>query len=412
MKLIQLLMLGTLAVPGLTVAPLPSVQGPLRVSAAPAVRAAPPAVSASHAVARVVLRLPYRGAATKAAPPPATLGVFDNAEAGYQYARFAGTDWQGGIYFIDPVTSQASVLKRFDASGQFRESWKHLSPRLSSGVAVTRDGYIWADLYGRNEEYPGLPIAVYRSGQKDAVIDWRFELPHELEQKIHTALKDRGLVWKPGWIVTRLETGPDQVAIQFYGEALGDKKYRVLWVRMRSDGSQVLDVRVAETPPPYLAPDGTFWQYQTDLNLQTYRWSKAWLWEASKERGEPLIDREAKKEPWPDLLPLGDTNPPPLHVDGQGNVYLAWRRDELPNPPERRFQIMGKILTLPPAGLELERALVVLDRQRRVVSHVPWTSCLVYYGDRWVAPLPASGGYYRADFTEREARIWLHPLPK
>jgi hypothetical protein len=378
--------------------------------AQPGMKAPPaPHTPAGVHAGRVVLRLPYRGVVRSGAAKPSTVGMFDTGSQ-VHCPWFMGTDWHGNIYVLDPITPASSVLRCFDKGGQFREAWSPVSAWIGSGVSVTRDSYIWTGLEGDTENYSGLPIAVYRSGRKDPVVDWRYQLPDELQQKISSALKEHGLTWEQGWTVTRLEAGPDQVAMQFYGGAVGRGKNLVLWLRLRGDGSQVLEVRVARSTP-HLALDGSLWEYQTDLNLSTYRWGKLWVWQRGKEKGEPLIDREKNPEPWPGTLLLGQVGPPSLQIGAQGQVYLDWLREVTP-ARERRFYVDGKVLSLPRLSYGGERALLVLDQQERVVAHLPWTPCSMYYANRWVSPLPDGSGFYRADLTEREARIWFHPLPK
>jgi hypothetical protein len=76
----------------------------------------------------------------------------------------------------------------------------------------------------------------------------------------------------------------------------------------------------------------------------------------------------------------------------------------------RQFQVEGKILDGFP--LEGERALVVLDSQRRLVTYLPWTPYSVETQDKWVKPLPDGSGFYRIQFFEKEAQVFFHPLPK
>ncbi len=324
---------------------------------------------------KVVLRLQYRGVLDRPeqrlddSSNSYKIGVFES-ELYFHHPDLVGTDWEGNVYIMDPLTPELSVLKRFDKNGQFREVWRPIHARYGRGMAVTQDGYIWTGLLGDYEDRPGLPIVVYRKGQKEPVIDWRNKVPKELDNRIRNSLKERGLEWRNSWIAHSPEGGPKQVSLRFTGEAVGQEGQiaRILWILMRSDGSQVLDVKIGKGEIPHLAPDGRLWIRESDFEVERFTWSKVWLWEKGKEKGQPLIDRTKNKEPWEDKLTLGKARPPITKTDSKGHIYLLWERD-VPSAHERYFQVEEKTLTLPPLSYGGERALVVLDRQGRLVTY-------------------------------------------
>ena len=321
-----------------------------------------------------------------------------------------GTDREGSIYILDPQTSQSSILKRFDREGQFQEAWNPMDAQAGKGVAVTKDGYIWTGLSRLDpEDYAGLPIVVYRKGQKAPVLDWRQKLPKEVEDAIRKALKESGMEWEKRWMmVYGPEGGASQVSLQCMGEAAIRDKQIVgfIWILVSSDGRRVLDVEmqtfdvrkgsiVRETP--HLSPDGRLWIYESDLSPKNSTWSKIWLWEKGKEKGKPLIDRTVNKEPWGGMFTLGvttigGTSPPLIKVDTKGHVYLMWTRGDLAEP--------------------WQRALIVLDSQRWLVTYIPWMRYRVEIDNKWVVPLPDGSGFYRIQFFEKEAQVFFHPLPK
>lgn len=363
-------------------------------------------------VGKVVLRLPYRSVSDKPLSKPYSIGMFES-EVDFYSAALVGVDKEGDIYIADPLTPESGLLKRFDKQGRFREAW---GPIFAQGIAVAKDRYIWTGVGGYVDRYAGLPMVVYQKGKKTPVLDWRNRLPRELEIRIGNVLKEKTLGWRRGWSVAGLEGAMDKIAIRFTGKAVGQEGgiARTLWILMRTNRGQVLEAKVSgkdwygeETP--YLAPDGRFWVIQSDFDAERFTWSKVWIWEKGKERGEPLIDRQSNKEPWTDKFTLGNAGPPAVRVDGIGHVYLLWTR-EYAEPRMCRFQVEGKTIDEFPLGGE--RALIVLDRQKRLVSYLPWIPYSVEIQDKWVKPLPDGSGFYRIQFFEKEAQVFFHPLPQ
>jgi len=332
-----------------------------------------------------------------------------------------GTDWDGCIYVMDPQTSQSSYLKRFDRKGRFREAWGPIDAHLGKAAAVTKDGYIWTGLSRLDpEDYTGLPVVVYRKGQKAPVLDWRHKLPKELDDAIRKALKEKGMEWKKGkgWMVFGLESGPREVALRLGGEIVGHDNWiaRDLWILMRSDGRKTLDAKVTKDgygeETPYLALDGRFWAIQSDIDVKRFIWSKVWLWEKGKKKGEPLVDRTMNKEPWAGKFTLGKAYVPTIKIDGKGHIYLMLGQL---SSYTLRVVVEGKVLEdklSASFSSEGERALIVLDRRKRLVSYLPWIPNSVEAKDMWVKPLPDGSGFYRIQFLEKEAQVFFHPLPR
>jgi hypothetical protein len=155
----------------------------------------------------------------------------------FSYPTFMGTDWEGDIYVMDPLTSESCVLKRFDKNGRFREMWQPIDSQLGKAVAVTQDGYIWTGLARLNpEDYAGMPIVVYRKGKKSPVFDWRHKVPRAVDERIRKELKEMGLEWKRGWMMRKLEGVSKQVSLRFTGEGMGQEgsARRGLWTLLRA----------------------------------------------------------------------------------------------------------------------------------------------------------------------------------
>jgi hypothetical protein len=362
-----------------------------------------------------LLRLAYRGEAQKLPRDQYRIGIF-HADTYFHCADLMGTDREGNIYLLDPLASQRYALKRFDRQGHFREMWSPLGVWSGKGVTVTKSGYIWMGLEGDGEA--GLPIVVYRQGSKTPVLDWRKKLPGALASAIRKALEEKGLAWKTGeqWFTADIESGAGQVALRLTSEVVGQENQiaRILWILASEDGSRILDVKVASEwygeQTPMLAPGGTFWARTSDFTTKSFTWSKVWLWEKGNVRGEPLIDRTVEEEPWRDILVLGRARPPTIRIDGRGNIYLIFTRDDTQSRP-RRFRIEGRVHERLYRAAE-ERAVLVLDRRHGVIGYLPWVPTSVEIQDSWVKPLPDGSGFYRIQFLEDEARVYFHPLPK
>jgi hypothetical protein len=370
---------------------------------------------------KVVLHLPYRNGSDKHLAKPYTFGMFDWEEESY-FANFVGTDWDGNIYIMDPIEPDVCVLKRFDRQGYFQEVWKPIRARASNGIAVTKDGYIWLGLrWVVSDRLNGLPIVVYQKGKKEPAIDWRSKLPQEVESRIRAVLKEAGLEWKKwtevprydlatnDWHVLGAQSEREQVAVRFSARFMGsERRYvRILWILMQNDGSRIIDVRLGTEKIPHLAPDGSFWLRESDFEVDRWTWSKVWWWKKEEGKGEPLIDRTQNKEPWADTITLGKATPPKIEMDAKGHIFLVFNRDTM-TTQERRYLVEGKVVDTVPAGSPAtEQALIVLDKESKVVSYLPW-----HLGIDTIKPLPDGSGFYRIQFLEKEAVVYFHPLPK
>jgi hypothetical protein len=363
-----------------------------------------------------VLRLSYRGEVENRSPDPHRIGLFYTGTY-LHCADLMGTDREGSIYLLDPLRYKTCVLKCFDRQGRLREAWNPLGVYHGSAVTVTERGYIWTGLNGE-ENGAGLPVVVYRQGKKAPVVDWRRKLPAALAAAVQKALQEKGLAWKDNkyWSTVGLESGAGQVAVRLSSEVVGEEMQiaRILWIRVSEDGSRIVDVKVASDwwgeETPILAPDGSLWARASDLSLETHTWSKVWLWEKGKGRGEPLIDRTVEEAPWKDILALDKARLPTIRLDGRGNIYLVFTRDDVRTRP-RRFRIDGQVYDRLHRVAE-ERAVLVLDRRRGVIGYHPWVPTSVEIQDSWVKPLPDGSGFYRIQFLEEETRVYFHPLPK
>lgn len=397
----------------------------------------------SQSQGEIVLRLRYRDYQVKPHVNPYTVGIFDSEDFTYA-AEFMGTDWDGCIYILDPVKEKLHVLKRFDRKGRFREAWQPIHCKTGVKVAVTKDGFIWTGLhFSYGDDIPGLPVVVYRKGSKRPIIDWRFQLPKNVEEAIVKVLTSKGFRWRAEdwWFFgEEFSSGLQQVVLSFYSDAIsregtGYGYANDLWILMSSDGSKVLDVRLDSVVEiPYLSSDGTLWMWKSDLDLQTGVWNRVWFWELGKKQGDPLIDRTKNREPWKGKVTLGGDDkelyPPTILRDSKGNLYLIWKRDILKKELYKKgaeaalealikrltkYFYVGKkvVLKVPPLSIGGEKALVVLDRQRNLVAYLDWQQyTLELPGKTWIHPLPGGSGFYRIEYREREAVVYFHPLPR
>lgn len=365
-------------------------------------------------VGRVVLRLSYRGKADAPPGKPTSIGLLVY-ESEHRAAGLVSTDWDGNLYLLDPLTSESTVLKRFDKQGRFLEEWSPIDDNYIGGLAVTRDGYIWMGPGGYEEGRAGLPLLAYRSGQKEPVLDWRDRLPKAINDRVRAGLNAQGKRWQAGWVVSRLESGTNRVCARLLGEAIQppDGPFGgVFWVVLQSDGKEVLQTNVSldsyGEDTPHLMPDDRFWASRSDFDVNRSTWSRFWLWQKGEPKGPPLIDRTSAKEPWPDTIRIAGADVPEVTVDTKGHIYLFWRR-AAPKGRMQRFLIRGNIRA---THYHSERALVVLDRQRRLLAYLPWMPETPESYGGGIQPLPDGSGFYRIQFLEKEAQVFFHPLPR
>jgi len=366
--------------------------------------------------------------------------------------RFLGTDWDGDIYFMDPLDGYHCILKRFDRHGKFKQAWGPLKVRSGWFVAVTKTGYVWVWLETWDRPYH-FPIVVYKKGETKKVMDWReeyWQVPKKVEEKIYETLKKQkelffienikaakkkgllkgkglnlaAIMRATGWgyndvildlLGTPIMAGQKEIAISLYDYcypyiSVGEDCYLYLWILIEGDGGQVLDVKVLRDKDPkrILMPDGTIWLTQVELTKLCFPsevkrkgwWGKIWLWKEGEEKGEPLIDRN--KKPWEDWLPLYRQQEKPWGIldksyfDDKGRIYLYYR-------------IISDLRGT------LRSGLIILNRQREILRHVTElniTQPMQEYGDLTLSHLPDGSGFYRIEYREREAVIYFHPLPR
>jgi len=371
---------------------------------------------------KVILRLHYRERTKNYLGKPYTIGMFKFEHGALYSGDFVGTDWDGNIYIFDPIDVDLHVLKRFNKRGLFMESWDPINAKRGCGVAVTKDGYIWLGLRWVVEERPnGWPIVVYRSGIKKPVMDWRYKLPKAIDEKVRAILKETGFEWKKweelpdydfatnDWYfaIYGPQYAQDRVAFELLAGFLRHENQiaRVLWVLISSDGKYLFEAKVKTDLSYYLSPDGKIWKHDSDFNLRKWTWSKFWLWERSKERNEPLIDRT--KEPWMSLIGKR-SYVPIIDMDAIGNIYVFLERFIQSNK-QKIIVKSNKIVV----NNNREFTLIVLSRKHHLIFHLPWRPVFEsqVFPDYWIHPLPDGSGFYRIEYREREAVIYFHPLP-
>ena len=174
------------------------------------------------AASKNVLKLPFRTQTAPSKENPYSVGHFTIDDREY-IPTFMGTDYYGSMFVMDPITYNYAVLKCFTSAGRFDQSWRPLNMRGAdpSICGSTRDGYVWVGLTGDTRDIRGLPVVIYKSGQKTPVADWRDELPVAVDRAVHQALLDKRMAWKRGWDVTGIEVGGRYVSMLFTGDAIG-----------------------------------------------------------------------------------------------------------------------------------------------------------------------------------------------
>ena len=363
---------------------------------------------------RPVLRLPYRWLLEKPSlSNPYSIGMFED-EINFFRGGLAATDWEGNIYVIDRQNFEIDFLKCFDKYGKFREFWEAFIWR--GNIATTKDGYVWVPT--SEEKITGLPIMVFRKGRKSPVADWRFSLSSEFQNKIEMTLKDKGFKWKTRWWICNIEGSADKVMMRFILEDPKSGKLNgYLKIIASSDGKKLLNVEVEESMNTILSANGDLWFYDSDFDIKHRIWSKIWLWKEGDSRGKPLIDRTRVKEPWGPFFLLGEKiYASDIYIDTKGNVYLIWERDAQKDFC-RKFIVEGRIIIEYKVDVKAlgnkELALIVLDKQKRLLTYLPWTHIAdLESWENWIKPLPDGSGFYRIEYREREAVIYFHPLPK
>ncbi len=396
-------------------------------------------------VGKPVLKLHYRGSLTEK-PKPYRIGLFVG-EGGFYFSRLAGTDWEGNIYISDATEPYVCFLHCYNKQGKFLRFYGPFDAYAVGGVGVTKDGFIWLSLLtdGIVEVYREFkaPIVVYRKGERKPIAEWHKKLPQEVEAKIRKVLKAKGLPqqWETPVLyythgaigpqaghnqVVLMLTGGPMEGIKIHGQKTlrnSQETLRILWLLMSSDGKQCLEAKVINDDDArlHLAPNNRFWfvQYQYGLDRGHLIWTKLWVWEQGKEKGEPLLDTVEGKEPWIDKIVLDLKRmrdawfKPLVRFDGKGNIYLILERlmQQGKQNSFDRFIVEGKELNLGPNAIPSEMALVVLNKEKKLVTYLPWTTPSLEMNHDWIHPLPDGSGFYRIEYRKREAVIYFHPLP-
>lgn len=380
---------------------------------------------------KVILRLRYRGESSKLQKNPYTIGMFEGGE--YEepweyYGALVGTDWDGCIYIFDPIRSNLWVLKRFNKQGKFQEAWNPIRARYGNMVAVTKDGYIWTGIrWVDTDRLKGFPIVVYRKGRKEPIIDWRKGLPSHVEEVKKKVSAEAGIDWMKLWkeketyahpwdlVVVKLSCSPNQVAFSLLDSFGGEDHFaKSLWMLCSSDGKEIYEAHIG-TRTPLLGFDGNLWMKIVEWEGGAWSpWKRIWLFKRGEDKGEPLIDLEGQRPEWIKVI-FGEQKKiwigPTINIDSKGNIYLIWQK--APTRPYQRIVVEGeeKRIISPTIGLG-ESALVVLDKNRRFLTYLPWQPTYLVLPPSWVKPLPDGSGFYRIEYQEREAVIYFHPLPK
>jgi len=381
--------------------------------------------------AKVVLRLRYRSVESKLQKNPYTIGMFFGEHGQDYFGALIGTDWDGCIYIFDPIDWNLWTLKRFDRQGRFQEAWNPIRAFCGHNVVVTKDGYIWLGIrWVDSDRLRGWPIIAYRKGKKEPVVDWRKELPKHVVKIRDKLLAEVGIDlekrWKErektavhptDWSVEGMSCSPNQVAFSLGLSGLGADNFlaRLLWILCSSDGREIFEACISSKAWFwFLGYDGNFWIELIEREVDIFTpWKRIWLFKKKEDKGEPLIDLEKRKPDWIKIL-LGKQRElqfsPIINIDAKGNIYLIWQK--APIRPYQRIIVEGREekIAAPTTGLG-ESALIVLDKNRRFLTYLPWQSTYLVLPPNWIKPLPDGSGFYRIEYREREAVIYFHPLP-
>jgi len=383
---------------------------------------------------KVILRLRYRGETSELKKNPYTIGIFEReVEDPAEYiGALMGTDWDGCIYIFDPIKPDLWVLKRFDRQGKFQEEWNPIRARYGENVAVTKDGYVWLGIrWVDSDRLRGFPLVAYQKGKKAPIIDWRRELPKHVKDVRDKVSAEIGVDWEKIWeerkesyvhpwdvSVYHLDCGPNRIGISLHATFFGAENYlaRFLWILCSSDGKEIFEAHIG-TRVPFLGFDGNIWIKEIERLKDIWSsWKRIWLFKRGEEKEEPLIDLEKKQPEWINKVIFGEAEKvygPTINIDAKGNIYVIFERGFSLERQRIKIQVEGKYrYVLAPTIGGAEGALVVLDKHRRFLTHLPWTLTYLEYPNwqHWIKPLPDGSGFYRIEFREREAVIYFHPL--
>jgi hypothetical protein len=348
-----------------------------------------------------ILSLSFRTQNTHPTNNPYAVGHFIVDDEEYT-PTFMGTDYRGRIFVMDPSTYSCEVLKSFTSTGHFDQAWEPLRMRGAdpSACGSTQDGYVWVGLNGNTQQFHGLPVIIYKLGQHSPIADWRDELPVAVDKAIHQALSSRGMVWKRNWEVTSVEVGGRYVSLLLTGQAVGQQGYvaRSLWLLVSANGITVYKAQVLDPDRlPLLTPEGQLLTWCSDLrNSPDFFWSKVWLEQPQDRKISTLINLLRNKEPFAPYLHLGaDVLPPLVQIGSAGRIYLTFSRQALASQTKTNG---------------LERAIVIMNGEGKLVAFLPWTSnCNSSVS--WIKIRPGNGRLLRIKFSSQAAKIFSYPIP-
>jgi hypothetical protein len=349
-----------------------------------------------------VLKLPFRTQTTPSRENPYSVGHFTIDYSEYT-PTFMGTDYYGRMFVMDPIKTQNdAVLKCFTSAGRFDQSWRPLSTRGAdlSGCGSTRDGHVWVGLTGDTRDISGLPIVIYKFGQKMPVADWRDELPVAVDRAVHQALLDKRMAWKRNWNVSGIEVGGRYVSLLFTGDSIGDqdRQSRYLWILVSTDGATIYKAQVLGPGTiPLLSSEGKILTWISDSRISPdFFWSKVQIENPQTHKVLTLIDLTRHKEPYAPYLQLGgNAYPPIVELGSSGSIYLTFSRQvHTPRAPNNGS----------------ERAVVVLNGEGNLRAFLPWTSNCTG-GLSWIKIRPSHEGILRINYLTHSATIVSYSVP-
>ena len=371
---------------------------------------------------RVVLRLPYKAAQPDASQHPAQVSLYyeKNEEQTFHQGGVICTDWQGNIYVYDPILPDKGLIKKFDRNGKLVHSFELPATYFILNAGVTRKGTLWLGLGAKYTSMPGLQVLAFKVGQKHPFIDWRVQVPEQLQK--FTKVEDKSMTTDKNpqayWTLDSLVVGNKKVSIKAkYSYALmGDS---VSKLKMEFDGDELSNWQIDTIPKSQnnigslVAPDDSNWLITSENDEQN--WENLWLWKKGQPQGTPLLRRQeifTPKSWWQKTFAFHDEQGSPgLFLDGDNNIYELWTRDAKNREPVRNFYIGSGVEEMSPKLNEGEKALVVLNSQHEVIGYLPWTLCYFELFEDWIFPLPDGSGFYRQEYTPKELVVYFYPLP-
>ena len=387
---------------------------------------------------QTVVSLPYHGAVSA---PPHSVSLFFE-EADIYVGEMLCSDKARNIYIYDQISSEKCAIKKFDARGKPIENWSVDLHGLGDGVSATvlPDGKVWFNLgvgASASGEKSGLPFVVLQPGRSKPVMNWQQSTPESVTKILYDSVTSE--TWQKmlprmqsdtrTWMITRLDSVEDKVLLDVTNFGGGETYYppeakitnsqKLSWQLLLSgDGKQLIKAkaiteREARTRTLLRSSDGALWHSEWDsLNTRPQNWTKLWVWKEGQPKGEPLVRRSdlaQPLEPWHKLIGTQPKSPPFIFVDDEDNIFLMWRRKA--KGPAQQFTVGTESWSRDPINDDYgERALVVLDAQRKFVASVPWTICY-YQSQNWIFPVPDGIGFYRSEFGSKAMDIYWHPLP-